>query len=578
MEKLNLKIHQSLLYKLFITILFVIIFWLPGSRDLDVFMATDEGAWMYRAGDFYYALGQREFEHTFTTSHPGVVTSWIGTIGLLLEFPEYRGLGQGYLGEYLHYEGFLVANGVNPLHVLETSRFVMILFITIMLGVCFFVSLELFGFIFTSVSFLLVAFDPLFLATSRTYHLDAPLAGLILVSLLFLLLYYKNGAKSVLLLILSGLVAGGSVLAKLTGAVYALSAVGFIAVYPFLFEALEAKTYKQTIKAVMSKVVIWGSSAGLAMFIFWPAMWVKPLEVIGNLISFALGASSGGEGASSAFVEPTTLFFYNPLQPSFMNYPAILLWRTTPVVLFGLGLAVVAFIMKISAWQNKKFRGSIFGLLLFSVIYTVVMSISVKQSQKYFVPVILVFDLIAGFGLASLPEVVAKFGKSARRSIQLAAGAVIAALLALQILLVLPTHPYYFTYYNPLLGGPQAASEKIFVGTGEGLNLAGEYLNQKPGAEELNVLSWYGVGCLSFFFDGHVEIIDLDDTWSEGEQVLLQNSDYLVTYSNQWFRNRPEELLVQLETVTPEYTIWLNGIEYARIYDTDQLPDALFGR
>jgi hypothetical protein len=127
------------------------------------------------------------------------------------------------------------------------------------------------------------------------------------------------------------------------------------------------------------------------------------------------------------------------------------------------------------------------------------------------------------------------------------------------------------------LGGPEAASENIFVGTGEGLNLAAEYLNSKPNAKELNVLAWYGTGCLSYFFEGEVEIIDLDDVWSEDEKLLLQQSDYLVTYSNQWFRNRPVVLLQKLEGIQPEHSVWINEIEYARIYNTDQLPKDLFG-
>ena len=51
-----------------------------------------------------------------------------------------------------------------------------------------------------------------------------------------------------------------------------------------------------------------------------------------------------------------------------------------------------------------------------------------------------------------------------------------------------------------------------------------------------------------------------------------------MTYSNQWFRNMPPELLDALTPITPEHTVWINGIEYARIYRTDQLPAELFGK
>jgi hypothetical protein len=394
--------------------------------------------------------------------------------------------------------------------------------------------------------------------------------------MLSLLLYYKQGGNRIVFLLFSGFIAGTAVLAKLTSGVYAVSAVIVIASYPFLFAPDKERELGKVAKQVLLKVLAWGGAAALGMVVFWPVLWVKPVATFVDLITYAVGASSGSVGASSAYVEPTTFFFYNPLQQSFMNYPASFVWRTTPIVIIGLMAALVGFILKKYPWRQKGFQGSVFGLLVFIAIYTLVMSVAVKQSQKYYLPAILMINLIAGFGLATLPALMEGLGQKAK-SWRIFIGGGAAVLLAVQLLLVLPTHPYYFTYYNPLLGGPSAASEKIFVGTGEGLNLAGEYLNQKPSAEDLKVLAWYGTGCLSYFFEGEVDIIDLDDVWSEDEQVLLRNSDYLVTYSNQWFRNRPAELLNALEGIQPEHTVWLQGIEYAHIYATNQLPTELFG-
>ena len=88
-------------------------------------------------------------------------------------------------------------------------------------------------------------------------------------------------------------------------------------------------------------------------------------------------------------------------------------------------------------------------------------------------------------------------------------------------------------------------------------------------------MAWYGPGCLSYFFDGTVILIDQDDQWSADERADLAKSDYLLIYSNQLFRGVPQDLLIPLEGVEPEKRIWLYGIEYVRIYAVDDLPAEL---
>ena len=44
------------------------------------------------------------------------------------------------------------------------------------------------------------------------------------------------------------------------------------------------------------------------------------------------------------------------------------------------------------------------------------------------------------------------------------------------------------------------------------------------------------------------------------------NSDYAVTYIHQWQLGLPPQLLGFLSWQEPEHTIWINGLEYTRIY------------
>ena len=108
------------------------------------------------------------------------------------------------------------------------------------------------------------------------------------------------------------------------------------------------------------------------------------------------------------------------------------------------------------------------------------------------------------------------------------------------------------------------------------MNLAAEYLNDKPDAEDLTVLSWYGIGPLSFFFDGETETFYVLDTWtSKDMDFFLNEFDYLVTYSNQWMRGIPKDLMVILEDIEPEHTVWINDIEYARVYSVSFIKSSL---
>jgi len=56
-------------------------------------------------------------------------------------------------------------------------------------------------------------------------------------------------------------------------------------------------------------------------------------------------------------------------------------------------------------------------------------------------------------------------------------------------------------------------------------------------------------------------------TWPEDQVYRWFNeTDYAVVYVHQWQRRTPELMLKYLATQVPEHSIWIDGIEYARIY------------
>jgi hypothetical protein len=90
-------------------------------------------------------------------------------------------------------------------------------------------------------------------------------------------------------------------------------------------------------------------------------------------------------------------------------------------------------------------------------------------------------------------------------------------------------------------------------------------LNQLDGISFSKVAAWYSNNFnLLFPYDAAdipITLILLDD-----ELENLMSKDYLVIYIHQWQRQTPGNLLDKLEKMAPLHRVWINGFEYARIY------------
>ena len=94
-----------------------------------------------------------------------------------------------------------------------------------------------------------------------------------------------------------------------------------------------------------------------------------------------------------------------------------------------------------------------------------------------------------------------------------------------------------------------------------------------PDSSQLQVMSWFGVGPLSYYFDGEVTPLFIANSgWTPELVKKLSEMDYLVTYIYQKNANLPPELFKLLEGIEPEHTITISGAEYAWIYKVSDLP------
>ncbi len=107
---------------------------IPRLAGINLFATVDEPYWLTAGSDFYYALGQRDFANTVYDYHPAVTTMWIVAAAMLLYFPQYRGLGQGYFDVYKDsLEIFLLSHGRTPLGLMVVARIIQTLLIVLLL-------------------------------------------------------------------------------------------------------------------------------------------------------------------------------------------------------------------------------------------------------------------------------------------------------------------------------------------------------------------------------------------------------------------------------------------------------------
>jgi hypothetical protein len=144
-------------------------------------------------------------------------------------------------------------------------------------------------------------------------------------------------------------------------------------------------------------------------------------------------------------------------------------------------------------------------------------------------------------------------------------------LVGLELSQAVLAHPYYLSYYNPLLGGGASAQRALLIGWGEGMDAVGAYLRSRPDIRSGAVLSALGA-TLQPFVPAPVRDV---------EQIDDGPANYAVVYLESVQRDANRAIYDRIRQTVPLHTVTVRGIDYAQIY---QLPrpfakpiDARFG-
>lgn len=530
-------------------VVLVVIFFAVRFPGLGRYVTIDEVFWLNKSAAFAVAISEGEWEETGLAGHPGITTAWAGALGIWQKFPAFTHKAPDTLTDF-HLRNFFRQQGYNPTEILAAGRLVAVFVNTAAFGLSVVCLQKLWSRNAAAVAGALVALDPFLIAHQRLLHQDGLMASFVLLSMAAFGVYLKE--RKPLFALLSGAAAGLAWLTKsptflLAPCMLALAAIDW---WP--------KRKQNSWRQALSGLTYFAIAAVFVFVALWPKMWVLPGQALAQIWSYATGSASGDYNGP--------IFFNGTVYPngelgwgSLYFYPLAFLFRTTPLVMLGLGLAIWA------ALSKKKIefeRPVAFGFGLFALLFVAAMTVAAKKFDRYGLPAYGVLVPLAGACLWTGIAYVRAHWTQSKKNLALG---FVALLAAVQVWFGLASFPYYLSYYNPLLGGSAGAKNTMMLGWGEGLDEAAAYLNQQSGIENKRVAAWYS-NAFNMQFNGQAEDIPISLELSQTELDNLLSADYLVIYVHQWQRTTPQNLLNALASLEPEYVVISNGIEYVRVY------------
>ena len=533
--------------------------WLPRVLALDTFVSTDERKWLARSGNFLLAISHGDLADTFQREHPGVTVMAAGSLGFLQKMPDYPARAPGqFTWEAEHIEAWLAENSaISPLEMMTAGRWWIVLGVALTIALGFLPLRRLFGTGAAILATLFVAWNPFAIGFSRQLHPDGFVAGFTYLALLLFLSWLYTGRRRVDLFA-SGFVMGLAWLTK-TPAIF-LVPTGALLIALELIRSRHAEGGNQW-RRMAGGYVLWGVIATLTFVILWPSMWVHPVSTLARMAV-----------EMSDYVERHTninYFMGQPVaDPGLFFYPVAWLFRTTPGVIVGLVAAAIVGWRRRQLFASPLVRRAATALLLFALVFVLGMSVGAKKFDRYILPAFLALDVMAALGWWAIGQRIAAWrGATGKRATQWTTGIAVAGLLTLHALFAAIHFPYYLTYFNPLTGGSANAPKVLIIGWGEGLNEAGHWLNQQPDAADLRTAAWYNDGPFSYYFKGQATNL------GSGSVMAWLDTDYAVTYVNQWQRQIPSpEAVAWFDAQTHVHTVTFRGLELARIYDLRGAP------
>ncbi|HID62581.1 MAG TPA: phospholipid carrier-dependent glycosyltransferase, partial [Anaerolineae bacterium] len=516
--------------------IFVLAF-VPRALSLNAISIIDEFQWQEGTQAFINGLLSGDFLSTYCRYHPAVTDMWLIAIGLGFKYLVMllRGIYPAGFQAFLEQSAFPSYPNADFL-VAERLPFALITSISVVL--VYLLAKKLFGRPVAWLGAGLLALDPFYISHSRVVTPDGLLASFMTLSILSFIVYLIC-ERSRYYVAFSGFAAGLAFLTK----VPAVLLVPMAVVLTVMKHATRNTEHASRITHHVADLAIWGMVAFLTFFCLWPAMWVDPVGTVQRMVA-DMTADTGG-GWNQFFMGRITK------DPGLLFYPVVLLFRTTPLTLIGAAASLLFF-----SHASRITHHALLMLVICILLFTLFMSFGTTRFDRFLLPIFPSVDILAALGLYELAKAI-----SARRGKPVKALTLL--ILIIQAGFALPQHPYFLSFYNPLVGGSAQAPKVLLIGWGEAFEQAAGYLNGKENATELKVAAQYPASFGPYFAGQTLAISRMypTDIWP------WLPADYIVFYINGAQRNVPDPGVVSyFRSLELEHTVRAKGLEYAWIY------------
>ena len=602
----------------FVGLLLFVAALVPRAFGHNAIVTVDEAYhWFDRVNVFLDAVRSGDFAATNIIGHPGVTTMWLGALGTLLR-DALAGWG-------------IVAPDGSALD-RELVRLPVAIVTSLCIALAFPLLRRLLGRRVALLAALFWLADPFMVAHSQLLHLDALLTSFVMLALLCALVAYQgdHGGSPLHLgdhggsplrwrmWIASG-VCGGLALLTKSPSIMLLPMIGLILVFDLRlaigdfiknrkrsarnqrtresenreahaheFARVRANFLVTMSRRILLPFLVWIVVAVAVWFVLWPAAWVDPLGAAGRMLrqAEADGGSPHGWGNffwGQAVSDPGPLF-----------YPVALALRLTPWAMLGVVLLPIALWLRtkderqttkeqsiaiLSSCQRVSKEGrTLLMLTIFILAFIAMMTVPPKKFDRYLLPVFPAIDILAAVGISRIYDLrftIYDYFKnkeqrikhkrrpehSQREQSRHAVGIVLCSLF-----FILPGinlawyHPYELAYYNQLFGGGVTAARLIPIGWGEGYEQVAAYINAQPNGRDRPVAAWFEPVLRPNL---NTDVVPL--AWIDKPGAV----DYAMLYIDQIQRRDVPEAIDKLQKLKPVYTVRINGIDYAYVY---QLP------
>jgi len=502
------------------------------------FLTVDEAYhWISLSKRFASAVSNGNFADTFYFGHPGITTLWLGVAGHWL------------------YETLSAAEVINESRdtFYPLMRLPAALLTALAIALSYPLLKRLFGVHIALLAALLWIGEPFLVAHSQLFHMDATLTSLMTVSLLLLLMALERRERSLSSSpwwIGSGVVFGLGLLTK--SPVLLLAPMAGLAALLQQRESLrDIRSFVIALLRCIPPMFVWGGVAAIVWVALWPAMWVRPVDVIWGVVSEIL--FDGGAP------HPWGNFFLGRAvdDPGPLFYLVAIPFRLAPWTLIG----VLVWIGFTALDGRRAWSGSnrwLLLLALFIVLFVAAITVMAKKFDRYALPVFPALTILAAAGICRGADLLWRRLKS---FVIVPSQRIIVAGYALAVIGLAANlygyYPYYLAYYSPLFGGGPAAERILPIGWGEGLELAAAFIASQPDGRDRPIAVFYQAVLGPFTSAGVAPLQAIRDP---------RRVDYAVTYIDQLQRNTRPEIHRPFRRLKPLHTVRIHGINYAYIY------------